>query len=112
MGLTNSFNPKGDFSRPYKYLENFTPYTFELGDENFWLDDGDQEDKIVPPDVFPLGTVLILYAAAGNVNITRGLGVAISAGGLSSSDQVLTAGNLMILRQVSQNAWYFNKIGF
>jgi len=112
MSVQNSFNPKGDFSRPYKFLDGFSPYTFELGDENFYLDDGDQADKTVPPNVFPLNTVLIMYAGAGDVNVLRGVGVDIFAGVLGSGDQVLTAGGLMILKQVSQNAWYFNKIGF
>jgi len=97
--------------REVKILNSFSPYTFEIGDETKYLYDDDEEDKTVPPDVFPIGAELIMNTSFGNTNILRGAGVQIIAGNVNS-DQVVESGFKMILKQFDINVWVFNKIGY
>jgi len=97
--------------REVKLLNSFSPYTFEIGDETKYLYDDDEEDKTVPPDVFPIGAELIMNTSFGNTNILRGAGVQIIAGNVNA-DQVVESGFKMILKQFDTNVWVFNKIGY
>lgn len=98
--------------RPIKVLNDFAPYEFILGDETKFLYDDDGEDKIIPPDVFPIGAVLKVFANVSTINIVEGLGVNIFSGG-TPSNQVLNIGELAIITLVNgTNDWFFNKIGY
>jgi len=98
--------------RPIKDLSSGTPYTFILGDETKFCYDEDLQDKTIPPDVFPIGAVLKLYAPADGLNVLQGVGVDILEGASVTGTKLLNAGELGIFTQILNNLWYFNKIGY